>query len=171
MARWAFNVVTFTPSTGVADGTTVGTVGFALVLPGSASQYLKFYELEEQGQGSTAAGANFMLWSRDSTNSASPAALATPNSIGPLDVNTAALSAPAVGTVSATTGPIRSTSASLAKLNMSFNAFGGILRWQAAPGCEWGALGTATSVGESSLSNFSGGATVPQSFKALFEIL
>ena len=142
-----------------------------MVLPGSASQYLKFYELEEQGQTSSAAGSNFMLWSRDSTNAATPTTLATPNSIGPLDVNTAALSAPAVGTVAATTGPSRSNSASLAKLNMSFNPFGGILRWQAAPGCEWGALGTATSVGESSLSNFTGGATGAQSFKALFEIL
>ena len=171
MARWAFNVVTFTPATGQADATPLTSPGFCALIPGTSTQYIKVYEMEEQGQTSSAAGSNFMVWARDSTNAATPAGLASPNSIGPMDVNTAALAAPAVGMTAATTGPSRATSTSLAKLNMSFNPFGGILRWQAAPGCEWGQLGTATSVGESSLSNFTGGATGAQSFKVLFEIL
>jgi hypothetical protein len=42
-------------------------------------------------------------------------------------------------------------------LNLSFNAFGGIVRWVAAPGQEIGMLGNTASLGEISLSAYTGG--------------
>lgn len=172
MARWSLNVVTMTPAAGVADSVSAGITGIVGLVGGSTTQYIKVYELEEQGQTSSAAGSNFMLWARSSTAGTTLSALAAPNSLGPLDPNTAAMTAPAVGYV-ATTGsaPFRNGNIAVAKLNMSFNPFGGILRWQAAPGCEWGMLGNAAPNGETTLTNFTGGATGAQSFKALLEIL
>ena len=73
-----------------------------------------------------------------------------------LDPATAALAAPPVVFNTATTKPQRSATLSL--LNLSFNAFGGIVRWVAAPGQELGMLGnTAALLGELSLSAFTGG--------------
>ncbi len=171
MAKWSLNIVTFIPNTGAADAVTVGTSGYVSLAGGSTTQYIKVYEMEEQGQGSAAGAANWMLWARATTLTASASILATPNSIGPLDANTAAVTAPAVGNIAAASGPYRSANTAFAKLNMSFNAFGGILRWQAAPGCEWGQVGSTAPNGESFLSNFSGGAVVAQSAKVLFEII
>lgn len=57
----------------------------------------------------------------------------------------------------ATTPPQRSTTLHL--LNLSFNAFGGIVRWMAAPGEEISIVGNAASLGEVSLSAYTGGTT------------
>ena len=69
---------------------------------------------------------------------------------------TAALAAPALTFVASTTKPQRSTLASAGRLNLSFNAFGGIVRWVAAPGEEWGIVGVTVNLSESSLSAFTG---------------
>jgi hypothetical protein len=42
-------------------------------------------------------------------------------------------------------------------LNLSFNAFGGIVRWVAAPGEEISTVGNTQPLGEVSLSAFTGG--------------
>ena len=136
MAKWSLNVVTMTPGTGVADArrsAPPALPGF----PGFATQYIKVYEMEEQGQGTTAGASNFMVWARLTTVTATPTTLATPNSLGPMDPARAALAHLRLAPSPLPPGH-RARRSSLAKLNMSFNAFGGILRWQAAPGCEWG---------------------------------
>jgi hypothetical protein len=71
--------------------------------------------------------------------------------------STAALAAAPVSFVAAATGPQRSAVTTDAKLEVGLNAFGGIQRWQAAPGEEWGQLGNTASLGESILSAFTGG--------------
>jgi hypothetical protein len=50
------------------------------------------------------------------------------------------------GSVAAGTKPNRSPAVSIARLNLSFNAFGGIIQWQTNPGSEeeWVAVGNAT---------------------------
>src|SRR5262245_5293063 len=63
-------------------------------------------------------------------------------------------SLPAVFNKAATNKPQRDTAANL--LNLSLNAFGGIVRWVAAPGEEISLYGTAASIGEVSLSAFTG---------------
>lgn len=84
-------------------------------------------------------------------------ALSSPNTNGPLSSLTAALGAPPVGFVAAATQPIRSNSVTVAKLVFCFNYFGGVVRWYSGPGEEWKQYGTAVSVGETSLSPFTGG--------------
>lgn len=84
-------------------------------------------------------------------------ALSSPNTCGPLHTSTAALTNPVVGFIAATTQPIRSNSVTVAKLVFCFNYFGGVVRWYAGPGENWSQYGTATSIGESSLSPFTGG--------------
>jgi hypothetical protein len=171
MAKWSFQVVTQSPAAGVADNTNEGASGFWNLVGGSATQYIKVQEIQLNGQ-AVATSANILVWSRDTTAAGTPTALATPNSIGPMDANTAALGAPAVGTVAATTGPFRSNSASVGKLNLSMNAFGGILRWQAAPDEEWGMYGSAATNagGDSSLSSFTGSGTGAIGFHCVFEV-
>jgi hypothetical protein len=46
---------------------------------------------------------------------------------------------------------------------------GGIYRWQAAPGEEWGQLGNTASLGESILSNFTGGGNGAVSSHTIYE--
>jgi hypothetical protein len=154
MSKFLATVGTAVVNAGINDGTTLGTSGYAVLQGGSATQYVKVNSILLTGQATTSS-VNLHLWARDSTLGTAPSALVSPNSNGPKDANTAALAAPAVFYVACpTTGPTRSNSITLAKLNLSFNSFGGILFWQTAPGDEWGIYGSAVNTGESSLSTF-----------------
>ena len=74
-----------------------------------------------------------------------------------LDAATAALAAPpSTFNKAATNKPQRSATLG-GLLNLSFNAFGGIVRWVAAPGEEISMVGNTASLGEVSLSAFTGG--------------
>lgn len=85
-------------------------------------------------------------------------ALSSPNTSGPMSPLTAALAAPVVGFIACgVTQPIRSNAVTVAKMVFCFNYFGGVVRWYSGPGQEWSQYGTATSIGESSLSAFTGG--------------
>jgi hypothetical protein len=59
---------------------------------------------------------------------------------------------PPVSYVAAATAPNRSPAATIARLGLTFNSFGGIVRWVAAPGEEWTIVGNAVNVSESVLS-------------------
>jgi hypothetical protein len=155
MAKRVFNATTFTP-TATADNSALANSTYMAIGAGSATQTLNVIEIYEGGQ-ATASAVNIMVFARDLVLGSIPTALATPNSDGPMNTGTAALAAPPVTYVAAGTGPSRITAATNAKLNLSFNAFGGIVRWVAAPGEEWTITGVSTSVSESSLSAFTGG--------------
>jgi hypothetical protein len=62
--------------------------------------------------------------------------------------------------VAATTDP---------KLELNLNAFGGIIWWNAAPTQQWSILGNTASLGESSLSAFTGGTVGAISAHILYE--
>jgi hypothetical protein len=67
------------------------------------------------------------------------------------------LTAPAVGAITGATQAIRSNSVSFAKKNFTFNAFGGIVRANYANTQDrFGILGNTASLGELSLSSFTG---------------
>lgn len=155
MAKWAFTLGTWTP-VAVADATNYTDGGYCAILGGSATQMIKIDGVFMGGH-ATVSSPTIMLLARDSTIGATITALATPNSAGPLHVHTVALAAVPLCFIATTTKPQRATSITLGKINMSFNAFGGLFRWEAAPGAEWWQYGTATSVGETSLSAFTGG--------------
>lgn len=148
MAKRAFQVVTWTP-TAQADGVLTGA--FQALTGGSSTQTLRVIEIYMGGQAG-ASSVNAMTWARSSTVGITPTALAAPNSDGPLHGATAALAAVPVSYVAATTAPNRSPAATIARLNLSFNSFGGIVRWVAAPDEEWTIVGTAVNVSETVLS-------------------
>ena len=149
MARWSANVPTWTP-VAVADTTNFTDAGHMSLQGGSSTQVSKLLEVFMGGQ-ATASAPTIMLVARDSTVGATLSV----GRLAALDPATAALAAPPVVFNTATTKPQRSSTLSL--LNLSFNAFGGLVRWVAADKEEIGMLGNAASFGEISLSAFTGG--------------
>lgn len=128
-----------------------------LIQGGTTTQRIDLLEIYLGGQ-STSSATAFMILSRDST-------VAVTNSYGTgqmdvaMDASTAALAAPPLTGNTNTTKPQRSSSAHL--LNLSFNAFGGVVRWVAPPQ-PYGpnVLGNVQPLGEISLSCFTGGAGI-----------
>lgn len=149
MARWSANVPTWTP-VAVADTTNFTDAGHMSLQGGSTTQVNKVIEVYLGGH-AAASAPTIMLLARHSTVGATLSV----GRLAALDPATAALAAPPVVFNTATTKPQRSATLSL--LNLSFNAFGGIIRWVAGPGQEIGMLGNAASFGELGLSAFTGG--------------
>ncbi len=155
MAKWNFSVPLWTP-TAVGDTATMTANGAAFLQPGSATQLIKTSELFVSGQASTSNVMPLIL-ARDSTNAATALGLGTQGRNAPLSPFTAALAAPPVPGMTATTMPQRS--ATLYLLTAALQAFGGIWRWVAYPGEEITQYGTAVNVGELSLSMSNVGGT------------
>ena len=153
MAKRSFKVATWTP-VAVADTVNFTSGGYMGLMGGTSTQGIKVLEVYMGGQAATSAPC-IMIVSRDSTVQATPSALSTGESDAALDPATAALAAVPIAFTTSTTKPQRS--ATLGLLNLSFNAFGGIVRWVAAPGEEIGMLGNVASFGEISLSAYTGG--------------
>lgn len=160
MARWSGNQNTFTP-VAVADATNMTSAGFCALQGGSTTQRINCLEFFLGGQ-ATSSTVNQVAIARDSTVGATLSG----GTNAALDPASAALGAPAVFFSTASTKPQRS--ATLYLLSPSFNAFGGIVRWVAAPGEEIGMLGNAASFGEVSISTLAG--TGPMSAHIIFEV-
>jgi hypothetical protein len=155
MAKRSLGLTTITP-TATADTTNlVDATYFGVIQGGSSSQRINILEVFMGGQAGSSA-PSIMLLSRDTTVAAT-VSLGTGQTDAPLDAATAALAAAPVVGNTATTKPQRSATAHL--LNLSFNAFGGIVRWVAAPGEEISIVGNTQPLGEVSLSAFTGGTT------------
>lgn len=152
MAKRSFKVATWTPVV-VLDTVSFTDNGYQGLMGGSATQLLKLIEVFMGGLASASSVTNMVL-ARDSTVNVTPTALTTAQSDAALDPSTAALAAPPVAFTASTTKPQRS--ATLGLLSLPFNAFGGLVRWVAAPGEEIGILGNTASLGEASLSCYSG---------------
>jgi hypothetical protein len=86
-----------------------------------------------------------------------PLALAAPNVNGPTGPSAGVLGSPAIGALAGSTQSVRSNSTTLAKKNFTFNSFGGIVKasYQNTQD-RFGILGNTASLGELSLSAFSG---------------
>jgi hypothetical protein len=153
MAKRSFKNASWTP-TAVADTTAMTGSGYMGLQGGSGTQKLTIFEIFMGGVATSSAPA-LMELSRDSTVAVTPTALSTGCSDAAFDPSSAALAAPPVSFVTASTQPQRS--ATLGLLMLPFNAFGGIVRWLANPGEEIGVLGNTASLGEVSLSAYSGG--------------
>ena len=149
MARWSANVPTWTP-VAVADTTNFTDAGYMALQGGSATQRSNIVEVFMGGQAG-ASSPSIMLVARDSTVGVTLSV----GRLAALDPHSAALAAPPVVFNTATTKPQRSATLSL--LNLSFNAFGGIVRWVAAPGEQISSVGASANLGEVSLSAFTGG--------------
>jgi hypothetical protein len=165
MAFRTFTEGVITP-VAVADTANMTSGGFMAIQGGSSTQRNDIHEIYMGGQ-ATSSAPSFMQLARDSTVGATLSIANPGSSDGALDPATAALAAPPVSFDTATTKPQRA--ATLARLNLSFNAFGGIVRWVAPPGQEFRLLGNAASLGEASLSAFTGGTPGPLGAHILFE--
>lgn len=153
MAKRSVAINTLTP-TATADATNLVDASYPfLVQGGSTTQRINILEIEMGGQ-AAASAPTFMLLARDSTVAATNS-LGTGQTDAALDAATAALAAPPLTGNTNTTKPQRS--ATLHLLNLSFNAFGGIVRWVPAQGSEPSIVGNTASLGEVSLSAFTGG--------------
>lgn len=153
MAKWSFSSQGFTP-VAVLDTANYTDNGYMGLMGGSTTQRLDVFEVYIAGLASSSTPTPMVL-GRDSIVQATPTALTTAQSNASIDPATAALAAPQVAFTASTTKPQRS--ATLAKLVLGLNAFGGIVRWVAAPGSEVKTLGNTASLGEVSLSAYSGG--------------
>lgn len=153
MAKWSFSNPVWTP-TAVADTATMTANGACFLQGGGAAQMMNVLEVYLGGQAG-ASSPTFMVLARDSTVGVTSITLGTNGKNAPLHPHTVALAAPQVAGFSATTMPQRA--ATLHLIQLSFNAFGGIVRWVCAPGEEISLFGNAVNVGEVSLSAFTGG--------------
>jgi hypothetical protein len=125
---------------------------------GSATQIIDVLEVLISGMNTSSVVAAMIL-QRASTVAATPTALAAPNSDAGENPSITALVAGStvIPFVAATTGPIADNTTTSAKLNLSLNTFGGIIRWNAAPTQQWWIVGSAATGGETLLWNFTTG--------------
>ena len=157
MARRIVSVTTQMP-TATADAANLVDATYPFLLQGgSAIQLNRIWEVSISGQAPSASSPTFMLLARDSTVATGTNTNGSGQTDAAMDAATAALAAPPItGNSNATTKPQRS--ASLHLLNCSLNAFGGVFFWRAnrAEECPT-VVGNTASLGEASLSAFTGG--------------
>lgn len=142
MSKRIFQQATFTP-TAQADGVLTGS--WMALKAGSATDILKIGKILLAGQASSSS-VNAMCLARSSTLGITPTALALPNSDAPANIAATAVSTAPVAFIAAATAPNRSAAVTVARLNLTFNSFGGIIQWQTNPGSEeeWVSVGSAT---------------------------
>jgi hypothetical protein len=154
MAKRITAVTTITPTATADAATTLASGTFpCIVQGGTGTQRVNILEIYMGGQAGSST-PTFMILARDSTVGVTNSN-GTGQTDAAMDASTAALTAATLTGNTNTTPPQRSTTLKL--LNLSFNAFGGIVRWVAAPGEEISIIGNTASLGEVSLSAFTGG--------------
>jgi hypothetical protein len=141
MARRAFQFSNWTP-TATADTSALANATYMAVKGGTTTQMIDILELQVEGMAGASAPTP-LTYAHVSTLGITPTALAAPATDGPLDPSVATLGNPAVTYTAAGTGPQRSAATTDAKISCGINAFGGILRWNAAPGQQFMQLGNA----------------------------
>lgn len=166
MARYSLSFKSITP-TATADATNIVDSTYGYVLQGgSSTMRLNIAEVYAGGEAASTSSPSIMVLARDSTVAATVTAGTTRNAL--LDGSATAPGTTAVTGHIATTKPQRS--ATLHLLDLSFNAYGGIVRWQARPGEELSVVGNTASLGEMSFSAFTGGTTGAMSGHCLYEV-
>ncbi len=154
MSKRVFQAATYTPTATADAGTVLANATYQGLGANSATVGLSVVEIYIGGQAS-ASSINLQQFARDGIIAAGLTALVAPNSDGPL--STLGAGAVALSFIGASTLPQRSNAITSARLTLSLNAFGGIVRWVSAPGEEWNIVGVTVNVSESSLSCFTGG--------------
>lgn len=156
MSVYMFEVGTWTTGTGTADAVALTTLQYMALQGGTSTQVNMVEEIYMGGQ-ATASAPAIMLFARDSTVVGTPTTLVTPNSNGPVNASAGVLTAPAVAAVTGGTQAQRATSVTLGKKNFTFNLFAGIVKasYQNTQD-RFGILGNTASLGEVSLSAFTG---------------
>lgn len=166
MAKYAGNWTSVT-ATAIADTTALTDNNYPYAMQGGTStQRNLISEVMIGGEASSSTQAVLKL-ARDSTASASLVAGTGGKAPVLLDGSGTAPATAPLGGNSAGTDPQRSSTLHL--LNFSFNLFGGVVRWVAAPGYEIAMVGNTASLGDISLSGFTGTGAGASSGHILFE--
>lgn len=167
MARYSFATASVTP-TATADTTNlVDSTYLALIQGGTSTMRCNISEIYMGGEAASSSSPTIMVLARDSVVSTGTA---TGGYTAVLDAsNTAPGTTARACNANATTKPQRSSTLHL--LHLSFNAYGGIVRWVARPGEEISVVGNTASLGEVSLSAFTGGTPGQMSSHVLFEVV
>lgn len=160
MAKRIVSITTITP-TATADTTNLVDATYPCVLQGgSSTQRTNLLEIYLGGQAGSST-PTYIILGRDSQVGSGSNTYGTGQIDDALDASTAALAAPVkTGNSWATNKPQRwagSSGVGGHLLNLSFNAFGGIVLWKPAPGSEPSIVGNTANLGEVSLSAFTGG--------------
>ncbi len=169
MSKRIVSVTTITP-TATADTTDLVDATYPFILQGAAStQTTIVFEIYMGGQ-ATASAPTYMVFARDSQVATGSNTNGTGQTDAALDPASAALAAPVVtGNSNATNKPRRSSTLHLQ--NLSFNAFGGIIKYNPPLGGEPKIVGNTASLGEASLSAFSGGTAGAMGVHCIYETL
>ena len=158
MARRSVAIKTITP-TATADTTALVDATYPFLLRGGASgtQRNGIWEIYIGGQAASTSSPTFMVLAMDSTVGTGTNSMGAGQTDAPLDVLSAPDTQPALtGNTNATADPQRSSTLHL--LNLSFNAYGGITKWQTHDAMGRVLIyGASANVGECSLSAFTGG--------------
>jgi len=174
MSKRIFQVSTFTP-TATADGLLTAGAYMGL-LPGASTDLLKISKVLLEGQASTSAVTATHLARASTLHTGGETALvAGTASDGPVNIAATTLTnLPKAWTTATTAQSNRSPAATVTRLNLTFNAFGGIVQWQTNPGSEeeWLAIGNATtSNSETVLSSYNVGAAGAIGANIFYEVL
>jgi len=145
-------IPTWTP-VAVADTIAMTTLGFHNIQGGVSTQRSEVREIYMGGQAG-ASSPSIMVFGRCSTVGG---ATLTAARLAPQDPSSVLIANPPVS-YQTTSGAFPQRSATLGMLlNLSFNAFGGIVRWYMGPDEVISMLGNTASLGELSLNAFTGG--------------
>lgn len=171
MARYTFAVTSVTP-TATADAADLADNTYMGFLQGGGSTMaIKVSEIYCGGEAPSTSAPTIVVFGRDSQIATGAITVGTLGHTPALvdGTATAPTTAPKVGTTAATNKPRRDAAGHL--LHLSFNAYGGIVRWVARPGEEPSIYGVAASVGQCSLSAFTGGTPGPLSSHIVYEVV
>lgn len=127
MAFFTHGAPGYTPVAHADGAAALANDSYQAVRGGAATQLARIVDVFVGGQ-ATVTTINQMALRRLSTNAT------TPTDQTPAPLHTASPAAVAQGYVAAGTGPTIASTQHL--LNLAFNAFGGLIRWVAAPGEE-----------------------------------
>lgn len=148
----------------VAVTTNFTDAGYVAIQGAATPFTAKIIEIMVQGR-ATSSTVNDLLFARDSTVGATLSIATTLGTNAAHHPSTAAARVTAFNTAS--TKPQRSST--LALLPLSFNAFGGIIRWVGAPGEEFWMVGATASFGECSISAVTGSGVGTLSSSIVYE--
>lgn len=164
MARYTLTSQSVASGTGSADAATIAAALFFLG-SNAAGMLLKINEVQSGGEASSGA-VQVLVLARDSTNAATPTAGASHNVL--MDAMSTAPGTIAITGQTATTLPTRSANH---LLNHSYNAFGGLVRWQARQGEEITVFSATAPNSEISYSAFTGTTTAAISSHCIYEVV
>jgi hypothetical protein len=161
MPRRIFTNQGWTP-TATADTTALANATYMGIKGGSSTQLIYIREFRISGL-ATASAPSYLNFARASTiETTATQPLVAPASDGPAHPSTTPVSPLPVTYTAAATGPQRSAVATDPKINLGFNTFGGVVRYELGPDTSYALIGhTVALFGVAMLSAFTGGSGSP----------